>query len=72
MLYALNNNQKMAYHRDCDRSDANIVEFYPKTLEFAVLYSKLLKDLVNSSASKRKVFGSPYHSVVSYLGKMWK
>ena len=33
MLYALCNIQEMAYHRDCDRSDANIMHFYPKTLE---------------------------------------
>ena len=36
MLHALYNLLEIAYKRDCDRSDANIMDFYPKTLEFAV------------------------------------
>ena len=63
MLHALRNIQVMAYHRACDRSDANIMPFYPKTLTFAFLYTKLFMDIVNYSASNWKVFGVPYHSV---------
>ena len=72
MLYALCSIQEMAYHRDCDRSDANILHFYLKSLEFAALYTKLFQDLVNPSASTRKVFGGPYHSVVSHMATMYR
>ena len=72
MMYALCSIQEMAYHKDCDRSDANIMHFYLKSLEFAALYTKLFEDLVNPSASTRNVFGGPYHSVVSHKATRYR
>ena len=67
MLYALSNIQEMSYHRGFDRSDGNIMHFYQKSLEFAATYTKLFKYVANPLAPKQKVFGVPYHSVVSYM-----
>ena len=61
----------MAYHRDCGRSDANIMHIYLKSLEFAALYTKPFKDYVNPSASKQKEFGVPHHRVVSCTELMY-
>ena len=72
MMYALCSIQEMAYHKDCDRSDANIMHFYLKSLELAALYTKLFQDLVNPSASTRKVFGGPYYSVVSHKATRYR
>ena len=52
--------------------DANIMHFYLKSLELAALYTKLFQDLVNPSASTRKVFGGPYHSVVSHKATRYR
>ena len=51
--------KEMTYHKDCDRSDINIKHFYLKSLEYAALYTKLLKDLVHPLASKQRCSASP-------------
>lgn len=70
-MYALCEIQELAYQRDCDRSQGNVLHFYLKCLEFSIGYTAIFSQLPES-LSPRKIFGAPYHAIVSHMPTMYR
>ena len=62
----------MAYDLENERTEAMVLHFQLKALEFSSGYTNLFSEPRNPSVSLRKLFGSPYHSVVSHMPVMYR
>ena len=60
----------MAYQSEINRVERDILHFFLVSLKFAVGYSKLLPSV--EKKKKRKIFGTPYHSIVSHMPVMYR
>ena len=62
-MYALCEIQELAYQRDCDRSQGNLLQL----LEFSISYNA-----IQSRYLQQKISGAPYHSIVAHMPKMYR
>lgn len=70
VLYNLCIIQRYAYQLEKDRTPRGILHLHLTVLKFVVEFSTLFKK--PKKLKKRKMFGTPYHSLVSHLPLLYR